>query len=742
MTASRQQWFLTGSLSCLVMLALSDAALAAYQCRLGDDVASIEIVGERPKGELPCRVMFSPGTGARETLWRVQFERGVCAKKASDKRDRLEDQGWRCEATGGPMRRMESRSADPILATDASADTASSADDVRDNVTERSAAELNETTLVDRVLGSYQCRLGEDVASIEIIGERPKGELPCQVVFSPKPDERNRLWRVQFERGLCGKKAAEKRNTLAEQGWSCQATGGVLFPRSSDDTVRAERPVDSRSDDQPAIDDPNDRCQLSNRAQTALCQALRVSLAEPAASAELEGILAAGGSDKSKTLSLVDSVSLALRNSREIDLGTIGRTRDRLTLEIAEDEFRPDLTIESELDFSDGSSSLPTTDGGISSSVGLRLPTGGELSVGWENDINERDANRTRLTGEVTQPLWRSAGLDANLADLRSARIDYRAGDLAFKERVITLVTSVVTSHRNLTLAETSYEVAVRSLERARQQRDINEKLLRAGRIARFEAVQSEANIANREVDLASAEIDLEDSRRQLLDLLDIKTDIDISAGGATALPDVTINAEDALSAAFSLRTDYRQALLALQIAKLGLATVRSEQRIGVDLVAGVDYDADLFSERDLERPAETNYRGGLRVNIPIGDVARDLSVRQAKLGIRESDIALVENQNQIENEIANLLANIGTTRKRVDLAERAEVLANEQLSAEQKKYSTGLSSTLDVISLEDALIDAQLATLSAKIEYSNVLTELDQAMGTTLSSWGIVLEP
>jgi len=74
-------------------------------------------------------------------------------------------------------------------------------------------------------------------------------------------------------------------------------------------------------------------------------------------------------------------------------------------------------------------------------------------------------------------------------------------------------------------------------------------------------------------------------------------------------------------------------------------------------------------------------------------------------------------------------------------LAERAEALAEDQLEAERAKFSRGLSSTLDVISLEDALIDAQRATFLTKVDYSNSLTELDQALGTTLTSWAIDLK-
>jgi len=435
-------------------------------------------------------------------------------------------------------------------------------------------------------------------------------------------------------------------------------------------------------------------------------------------------------------LSLAESVSLALRNSRDVESGYLGRVRDQLALEVAEDEFWPDLTIEGGPTWTDEGGMSGT----LSSTVGLRLPTGGELSLGWANEGNE-DAGTSRLFGDVIQPLWGGAGVDANLANLRQARLADQAGDLAFRGRVIDLVTEVIVSHRGLTIAEASLQVAVRSLDRAIEQKRINQRLLEAGRIPRFEAVQSDANIASREVDLASSKLDLEDARRRLLNLLDIDSRATLMVEDVAMPSDITLAHDDALDLALRFRPDFRTAEIDGQAAKFNLASARSQSRSEIDLVAGIDHDRPLYSNGTFTAGSETSYRAGFRLNIPFGDVARDQAERLAKLNIRESDIVLKEAESSITIEIANLIANLDTTRQRVALAERAEALAKQQLAAEQTKYTRGLSSTLDVITLEDALIDAQLGTLDARVAYANTLTELDRAMGTTLMTWGINLQ-
>lgn len=137
----------------------------------------------------------------------------------------------------------------------------------------------------------YQCRKGNAVSRIEIIHERPKGELPCQVIFSPRHGEQQTLWRVQYERGLCARKAERKRDILEAEGWRCEP---------------ADEPKALRADT---------NCESQNTAQSALCLALNVGVAEAEASEGLERLLASMRPEQVAALSLVESASLARQGS-------------------------------------------------------------------------------------------------------------------------------------------------------------------------------------------------------------------------------------------------------------------------------------------------------------------------------------------------------------------------------------------------------------------------------------------
>lgn len=552
---------------------------------------------------------------------------------------------------------------------------------------------------------------------IEVVPERPKGELPCQVVVTPASGEAELLWRIQFERGQCVAKADRKRDLMAAEGWQCETTVHAPWIEVNEHIATVEEPglvttVDiagAAADKEASGKVVDDRRRL-----------------------DLENLLRDASVGQVLSLGLEEAVTLALRNNRDIESAYLGRERDVMSLEVAEDQFWPDLTIDAGPNWDDTSG----MSGQLSSGIAAALPTGGDISLSWANTLTD-EYGLTTLSSELSQPLLRGGGLDVNLAGLRQARLGFDAGRLNLRAAIGSTITSVIFAHRALNLAQIEIETAKRALQRAREQKSINQKLFDAGRIPRLDLVQNDAEIARLEVASSATQLNLDNARRGLLELLDLETRATVIAEDSTTDRGIEVTVEQALEIAYAHRADFLSAQLSDQAIKLGLEVAKSEERWGLDAVVGADYDTGLYNT-GIE--GDTNLQAGLRLNIPIGDVARQQSVQQARLDIRENELSLIELTQSIETVIVNVVANIETLETQITLAERAETLAEDQLAAERLKFSRGLSSTLDVIALEDALLEAQRATFRSKVDYSNVLAELDEALGTTTNSWAIEL--
>ena len=151
---------------------------------------------------------------------------------------------------------------------------------------------------------------------------------------------------------------------------------------------------------------------------------------------------------------------------------------------------------------------------------------------GCRQGDSSRCAGRNRLRGRTTrqvprplafsQPLLKGFGVSVDTAPLRLARLADEINVLAFREAIAGVVTSTIRAWRDLVRARRQLEIGESSLERARKQREINRTLIEAGQMAAREILQSEANIADRELALVQSRNRVTASNFGLIDILDI----------------------------------------------------------------------------------------------------------------------------------------------------------------------------------------------------------------------------
>ena len=79
--------------------------------------------------------------------------------------------------------------------------------------------------------------------------------------------------------------------------------------------------------------------------------------------------------------------------------------------------------------------------------------------------------------------------------------------------------------------------------------------------------------------------------------------------------------------------------------------------------------------------------------------------------------------------------------RARVVAAQKAEVLAQQTLDAEQKKYNLGASTYLNILTDESALSSAQSSLVSAMTNYAQARVQLDKDTAQTLDHLNIKLD-
>ena len=424
-------------------------------------------------------------------------------------------------------------------------------------------------------------------------------------------------------------------------------------------------------------------------------------------------------------LTLDDAIRLALRNNRSLLDARLSRTLDEFALDVAGDRYRPTASIDSSARAAkDGD---PTAS--LSAGASLRVPTGGSFTLRWSKPL--AGGGEDYSLG-FEQPLLKGFGGAVDTAPLRVERLEEEINILSFRETIAGVVASAIQSWRALDQANRELEIATASLQRAEGQLEVNRALVKAGRIAERELLQSEAEIADRELALVETKFGLTSANLGLIGILDIDSATLIRPLETPATPRSVPGVAEGIEMALRSRPDYSKALLNAEIARIRL------------VVAGNNRLWDLSLDTNVSgagNGGQTDYEVGLRLMVPLWDRSPRQAWMRARAEVQRAERGLVELRQSIGISVRQAVHDLDVGLRRIELARRALALAREKLEIERSKLRLGLSSSFQLSQYEDDLVRAQNAAVDALIRYENALTSLDLTLGTTLETWNIQVE-
>ncbi|MCA6219512.1 TolC family protein [Photorhabdus antumapuensis] len=439
-------------------------------------------------------------------------------------------------------------------------------------------------------------------------------------------------------------------------------------------------------------------------------------------------------------LTLSDAIYLGLRNNRSIRSAYLDRIAQKFDLRVAEDRFTPKLLINSRYVTARNQSDR-YRQSEITPTSTLLGEYGTRFSLSWTNRTTWADnAGRSRNDGvsfSVIQPLLRGAGKDVATAPVRLAQLMEQTNRLNLKATVSQTITQVIMAYRELLRAQEQLQIARDALERSRQLLEVNKAMISAGRMAAFEIVQTEADVAMQELAAEEAANQLDRSRLELLRLLALDLQTQVKATDRLEAKRVDINLLQAQHLAQEQQPSYLTQLITAEQAAINLTVARNERLWDVSLVGGASQVRD---QTGSNRSRNWENYAGVQVEIPIGDLSQRQAEVRARVDVQNQDIRLDEAKQSLERNVGNAVRDIGTRWRQYEIAQRARDLSLRKLEIEREKLTVGRSSNFQVLSFETDLRNAENVRLNALITYLNAQAELDETLGTTLGSWDIAL--
>ncbi len=454
--------------------------------------------------------------------------------------------------------------------------------------------------------------------------------------------------------------------------------------------------------------------------------------------------------------------------------GTYGQTRTKQETTDASTLVNPPNTETVE------TNSVTVTDKpmGGSAALGQTLKFGGRYSVEWSYSQThpspsflvlgpglifpqEYKAWNSQPILTFTQPLLLGFGTEVNTVDIVLAKSNLEISKETLRLNAQTTMQQVENAYWDLLAAIKALEVARESLKLAQDLYDLNKKKVEVGTLAPIEITQAEAGVASREEGVIVAETavrNFEDNLRMLMAIPkdDPAWSRPILPTDKPAYEARSVDYDAALAKALEHRPEILNARRILQQGELSERVAKRDQRHQLDLTAQVTpigktetYNTGpSATELGTAIVRTDNYNEvfdwsvSLMYKFPIKNRAAKARYAIASLNREQDEVSLRNWEQAIRVDVRTAARNVESGVKRVDAAKANTVLQRKTVEAEQKKFENGMSTSFEVLRIQNDLFSAQLAEIQAILSYTKSLADIERAQGTLLEARGLSLDP
>ncbi len=418
------------------------------------------------------------------------------------------------------------------------------------------------------------------------------------------------------------------------------------------------------------------------------------------------------------------------------------------------------------------SGSVRTESWNFESSLSGYLPTGTGYKLSFNNSRTRTNSlfqllspqYDNSLSLELTQPLLKNLWIDDRRRQIKLGKRDRTISQLDFETQLQGSARKALDSYYIKFFAQENTSVARSGFELSFEQLLRLVKLQALGLTAPIEVLAAENEFALRKDNLLKAigdeQVAENSFKAQLYGSGDeealSKTVFEVQETTQTGLdrPDLT------LDDAASNRPEFRK--FAEEVGKLlvertflinqGLPQVDLEGSYTLRGLSGTGISSPFFTGTVPDRfigalpDALSNLvsrdfsavKLGLNITWPIapGSALKRLKALDRQLdSVRLTSTAFLRD---LERDLASAKSQLQVAEERIFMAEQAQLIAQKQLEAEQKKFEIGLSSNYFVIVRLNALIESGLRLVSAKLDRQRALLQLASARGTILEDYGL----
>lgn len=364
---------------------------------------------------------------------------------------------------------------------------------------------------------------------------------------------------------------------------------------------------------------------------------------------------------------------------------------------------------------------------------------------------------------QVTQNLLNGFGRAVNERNIRVQKNNLRVTDLNFKLQVITTISAALNLYWDLVSFDEEARSRQEGVNTAQQLFENNQKQVQIGTLAEIEVTRAQSQLYAAKQDLLIAQTNLlqqETILKNILSRAGVATS-DLAEVHIVPLDTISIpptddlgRVEEMMPKALGNRLEIEQARINLESNQLNLVGIKNSLKpsfqafaeltnngLTGDITAfglaqgGIPYLTGGYSNllAQIFRRNYPSYSAGISLNIPLRNRAAQSDYVTSELEIRQNQLNLQKQVNQVRVDVQNALIGMQQARARYDAAVQARKLSQQTFEGDKRKYDLGASTSYQVVQDQRDLSSAQSSELQALANYSHARIALEQALGTTL---------
>jgi len=329
----------------------------------------------------------------------------------------------------------------------------------------------------------------------------------------------------------------------------------------------------------------------------------------------------------------------------------------------------------------------------------------------------------TNLSLRLRQPLFT---FNTQQANLERAEINLLKSERNYTRSEKEIVYDVTAAFYRLYQSKKNVEIVKEKVNQTELSYTTAGNKFKAGLIAEVEALQLEVDLASSRNELLAAERTFNEGKDDFKLLIGLPLEEDIDVTAELDYRPVTVNVDEAISAALENRTELKNAEADIELGRLSVDEVDSRGNISALITANYGINRNDEEFRDLFHQFAQDRSVVFTLQVPVldwGRSSREVESAEANLNL---DILSYENQKLlIRKEIIAISNKIESAKARVEVLSKSVELAQKSYDISLARFQSGTITSFDLSQMQIRLTDAKVNSLNALIDYNLAVADL-----------------